>query len=107
MVSGTAGITMARDDSLRAQLGLEPTPHTTAPSGGALYSVLMPRVKWFTASLAIEYLGYSLRVRGYIGGEAREFLVGVGEGAHAKHQLRAGDSVSGDALPVVDPRVIW
>jgi hypothetical protein len=51
------------------------------------------------------YLGYALRVRGIIGSEAREFLVGVGEGAHAKDHFRAGDTVSGDALPVADPRL--
>ena len=51
------------------------------------------------------YLGYALRVRGRIGSEAREFLVGVGEGAHAKHNFRAGDLVSADALPVADPRL--
>lgn len=51
------------------------------------------------------YLGYALRVRGNIGSEPKEFLVGVGEGAHAKHQFRAGDAVSGEALPVADPRI--
>jgi len=51
------------------------------------------------------YLGYSLTVRGNVGTEAREFLVGVGQGGHARHQFRAGDTVSGDALPVVDPRL--
>jgi hypothetical protein len=51
------------------------------------------------------YLGYALTVRGSIGSEAREFLVGVGEGAHAKHHFRAGDAVSGDGLPVADPRL--
>jgi hypothetical protein len=51
------------------------------------------------------YLGYALRVRGSIGGEVREFLVGVGEGAHAKHRFRAGDTVAGVALPVADPRL--
>jgi len=51
------------------------------------------------------YLGYTLMVRGSIGSEAREFLVGVGESAHAKHHFRAGDTVSGDALPVADPRL--
>ncbi len=34
-----------------------------------------------------------------------EFLLGVGQGAHARHQFRAGDTVSADALPVVDPRL--
>lgn len=51
------------------------------------------------------YLGYSLRVQSTIRGEVREFLVGIGAGAQAKHQLQAGDAVSGDALPVADPRV--
>jgi hypothetical protein len=54
---------------------------------------------------AHTYLGYALKVRGSIGGEVREFLVGVGEGAHAKHQFRVGDMVSGEALPVADPRL--
>ncbi|SRR5260221_7746723 len=49
------------------------------------------------------YLGYSLTVRGNVGTEARAFLLCVGLGAHARHQFRAGDTVSGDALPVVDP----
>ena len=51
------------------------------------------------------YLGYALEVRGSVGSEAREFLVGVGEGAHAKHHFQVGDTVSGDALPVADPRL--
>jgi hypothetical protein len=29
----------------------------------------------------------------------------VGEGAHAKHRFRVGDTVSGVALPVADPRL--
>jgi len=51
------------------------------------------------------YLGYALRVCGNVGAEAREFLVGIEEGAHAKHPLRVGDTVSGEALPVGDPRL--
>ena len=51
------------------------------------------------------YLGYALRVRGNIGGEAREFLIGVGEGAHTKHQFKVGDTVCGETLPVADQRL--
>jgi hypothetical protein len=51
------------------------------------------------------YLGYTLTVRGSIGTEVREFLLGVGQGTHAKHHFRAGDTVTGDALPVADPRL--
>jgi len=51
------------------------------------------------------YLGYSLKVQGRVGGEDREFLVGVGQGAHAKHHFRTGNAVSGVALPVPEPRL--
>jgi len=44
-------------------------------------------------------------VRGNIGCEAREFLVGVGEGAHAKHQFLARETVTSEALPVANPRL--
>ncbi|HMD50146.1 MAG TPA: hypothetical protein VKG79_13650 [Bryobacteraceae bacterium] len=51
------------------------------------------------------YLGYALKVSGRVGSEAREFLVGVGQGVHTKQHFRAGYAVSGDALPVPDPRL--
>jgi len=76
------------------------------PWNGALLSV-QPRIRLSRSfdQRSHTYLGYALRVRGNVGSEAREFLVGVGEGAHAKHHFRPGDSVSGSALPVVDPRM--
>jgi hypothetical protein len=51
------------------------------------------------------YLGYALRLRGMVGGESREFSVGIGKAAQAKHAFRAGDRVSGEAEPVADPRL--
>ena len=76
------------------------------PWQGVLISV-QPRIRLNRSfdQRSHTYLGYALRVRGSIGGETREFLVGVGEGAHAKHRFRAGDTASGDALPVADPRL--
>ena len=76
------------------------------PWQGALISV-QPRIRLSRSfdQRSHTYLGYALRVRGSIGGEVREFLVGVGEGAHAKHRFRAGQTASGDALPVADPRL--
>jgi hypothetical protein len=50
------------------------------------------------------YQGYVLRVQGAISGEEREVLVAVGEAAHAQHQFRAGDRVSGEGVPVADAR---
>ncbi len=52
-----------------------------------------------------SYIGYVLRVDGTVGDDAREFLVGIGKGAQAKHEFRAGDSVEGECLPAPDPRV--
>ena len=52
-----------------------------------------------------NYPGYILRLDGTIGDEKREFMVAVGKGAHAKHSFRAGDELSGESVPVADPRL--
>jgi hypothetical protein len=73
---------------------------------GGLLSV-QPRIR-LTRSFdqrSHTYLGYALKVRGMVGNEAREFLVAVGQAAHAKHQFQAAAVVSGDALPVPDARL--
>src|ERR1700693_2382401 len=76
------------------------------PWHGVLISV-QPRIRLSRSfdQRSHTYLGYTLTVRGSVGTEAREFLLDVGQGAHAKHQFRAGDTVSADALPVADPRL--
>ena len=51
-----------------------------------------------------SYLGYVLQVQGMIGGEERTLFIGIGKGAQAKHQFRAGDSVSGKSEVVPDAR---
>ena len=76
------------------------------PWQGVLLSV-QPRIR-LTRSFdqrSHTYLGYALKVSGRIGSEAREFLVGVGQGAHMKHHFRAGNASSGDAQPVPDARL--
>jgi len=52
-----------------------------------------------------NYMGYALRVQGTIGEQDREFLVGIGKAAQAKHQFQAGDVVGGMAEPVADERM--
>jgi hypothetical protein len=76
------------------------------PWHGVLSSV-QPRIRLSRSfdQRSHTYLGYTLTVRGSVGTEAREFLLGIGQGAQAKHQFRAEDTVSGNALPVVDPRL--
>jgi len=51
-----------------------------------------------------SYLGYALRVQGTIGTDKCEFTVGIGKAAQAKHDFRAGDVVSGKAVPVTDEK---
>ena len=51
-----------------------------------------------------SYLGYTLLVDGYIGGNPSQFLVGIGKGAQEKYHFQAGDKVTGFCEPVVDPR---
>ena len=76
------------------------------PWQGVLISV-QPRIRLSRSfdQRSHTYLGYALGVQGRIGQDAGEFLIGVGEGAHAKHGFRNGDTVSGNALPVADPRL--
>jgi hypothetical protein len=49
------------------------------------------------------YPGFALLLRGRVGEEAeREFSVGIGPGAQAKHAFRVGDTVRGLAVPIAD-----
>ena len=52
-----------------------------------------------------SYLGYAMRIRGNIADDEREFLVGIGHAAQAKHGFQAGDILSGRAVPVLDPKM--
>jgi hypothetical protein len=49
------------------------------------------------------YLGYALRVRGRIASEAREFLVGVGEGVQDRENFRVGAVSLNEKMAVADP----
>lgn len=72
---------------------------------GKLTSV-QPRIRLLRSfdQRSHSYLGYTLRVRGVIGDEEREFIVGIGKGAQVKHKFCVGDVVSGQCLPVQDRR---
>src|SRR4030043_927749 len=52
-----------------------------------------------------SYLGYALRVKGTIGNEQREFLVGIGKGSQSKLLFRAGDVISGECQTVEDTKL--
>lgn len=73
---------------------------------GTLVSV-QPRIRLSRSfdQRSHSYLGYSLRVAGTIEDQEKEFLVGIGKGAHAKHKFQAGYLVEGECQPVADPRL--
>jgi hypothetical protein len=51
-----------------------------------------------------SYLGYSLNLFGNINGEEREFSIGIGKTAQEKYQFKVGDEISGESVPVSDPK---
>ena len=51
-----------------------------------------------------SYQGYVLRIDGKLGADVGKFLIAVGAGAHEKHRFRAGMELSGQSIPVNDPR---
>jgi hypothetical protein len=51
-----------------------------------------------------SYSGYCLFLDGIVDDEEREFSVGLGKVAQAKHQFQVGDELSGEAVPVAYPR---
>jgi len=53
-----------------------------------------------------QYQGYTLVLAG-LSPEAGMMRVAIGPAAHAKHQFRIGDIISGKAQPVPDPRLEW
>jgi len=51
------------------------------------------------------YLGFVLWVDGEVGAEEREFLVGIGKAAQAKHQFRVGDTAEGLCKEVANSKL--
>ena len=73
---------------------------------GTLLSI-QPRIR-LTRSFdqrSHSYLGYALHIQGTIADEEREFSLGIGQAAQAKHKFQAGDTLSGRAEPVADPKM--
>lgn len=68
---------------------------------------VQPRIRLLRSfdQLHHAYQGYVLRIDGTCGNQAGAFLIAVGNGAHQKHQFRAGMHLGGFSVPVADPRL--
>ncbi|MFC2173679.1 hypothetical protein ACFLU6_13775 [Acidobacteriota bacterium] len=78
------------------------------PFEGVVKSV-QPRIR-LTRSFdqrSHSYLGYLIRILGFVGDQKAEFLLGIGKAAQAKHGLQMGYTISGECEPVgkakIDP----
>ena len=49
------------------------------------------------------YLGYAITLKGEIDKINITFSIGIGKAAHAKHQFKVNDVISGECVPVPDP----
>jgi len=76
------------------------------PWSGSIVAV-QPRIRLMRSfdERSHSYHGYVLRIQGTCGNETVEFLIAVGKGAHEKHPFHAGMEVSGQSVPVDDPRL--
>ena len=52
-----------------------------------------------------NYLGYVLSIEGKYGDNIGVFRIAVGNSAHEKHQFQVGMELSGESVPVNDPRL--
>lgn len=48
------------------------------------------------------YLGYTIKLDGELDDEETTFSIGIGKAAHAKHQFKVNDVISGECIPVPD-----
>ncbi len=49
------------------------------------------------------YLGYAITLEGELDNTKTIFSIGIGKAAHAKHQFKVNDVISGECVPVPDP----
>ena len=49
------------------------------------------------------YLGFAIRLEGELDNIKTTFSIGIGKAAHAKHQFKVNDVISGECLPVPAP----
>ena len=75
------------------------------PWSGKLISI-QPRIRLLRSfdQRSHSYQGYVLQIHGVIGETMSTFAIGIGKGAQAKYQFRAGDLVSGKSEVVSDAR---
>jgi hypothetical protein len=71
---------------------------------GTIISI-QPRIRLLRSfdEASHTYLGYAITLEGEIDDQNTTFSIGIGKSAHAKHQFKVNDVISGECVPVPDP----
>ncbi|WP_034601142.1 hypothetical protein [Clostridiisalibacter paucivorans] len=71
---------------------------------GTIISI-QPRIRLLRSfdEASHTYLGYAIILEGEINNQHDTFSIGIGKAAHAKHQLKVNDIISGECVSVPDP----
>jgi len=66
---------------------------------------IQPRIRLIRSfdEASHTYLGFAIRLEGELDNTNTTFSIGIGKAAHAKHQFKVNDVISGECLPVPDP----
>ena len=66
---------------------------------------IQPRIRLLCSfdEASHTYLGYAIKLDGELDNQHTIFSIGIGKAAHAKHQFKVNDVISGECLPVPDP----
>lgn len=63
----------------------------------------MLRLLRFFNEYSRTYLGYAIKLEGELDGANTIFSIGIEKAGHTKNQLKLGDVISWEFLPVPDP----
>lgn len=68
---------------------------------------IQPRIRLLRSfdEASHTYLGYAIKLEGEINNHHTNFSIGIGKAAHAKHQFKVNDVISGECIPVPDPEL--
>jgi len=66
---------------------------------------IQPRIRLLRSfdEVTHSYLGYAIAMEGEIDGQKAIFSIGIGKAAHARHQFKVNDVISGECVPVPEP----
>lgn len=68
---------------------------------------IQPRIRLLRSfdEASHTYLGYAIKLEGELDNTKSTFSIGIGKAAHAKHQFKVNDVITGECVSVADPNL--